>query len=478
MRKLSPSTLLLICGCLLASGCDSKTNINDAAAVAEPIIDTSLDPESTEGNLANADSESMTDTPQVIVNPAANMIDPATTITTPVTTTQDPETTITTPVTTTQDPATTITTPVTTTQDPATTITTPVTTTQDPATTITTTVTTTTQDPETTITTPVTTTTDDSTNVTPVSSDPLTPTTSDSLTPGTTPTPVVADTPSTVVAVIPETTTGVAGMTVDCEQSLPCQWVSADSGFSATVTNVDNNGRLNRLRVDYSIVTAHDTEITVIGANAAAETNGTSLGVTAISLGNGVGGVAQGLLAGTTLPSSVEFSNTSTASSIDTWSIALSDSGLARTPTFTNLPVGPLTNQIADCENTLPCVWVPPNAEVTITLLAVSGTGSSNLLTTNFSVVTTRTSTVAIDSGATAIGVDGASYRGRTHTVAQQTGAEKLTVDTIAGAQVVATVLFFRTQSISTALQNLSLIAYEDNPVPRWNPMFTNVPVQ
>lgn len=418
MRILSPSTLLLISGCLLATGCTEKTIIREVAADATLSTDTSPDPDSNTEDSNITGSEVQIDASQVTGDLEANMIDPVTT------TTQDPITTIVTP---------------------------PTTTVGDVAT---------------------------ATPGTPISSDPLTPTTGDPLTPGDTITPIDANAPSTIVPVIPETTTGIAGMTVDCQQSLPCEWISADSGFSVTATNVDNNGRLNRLRVDYAIVTAHDTEISVTGTNPAIDANGVSFTTASLSLGTGPGGVTQGLIAGSQLPGSVEFNTASSSSSLNSWSIALSDSGLTRTPTFINLPVGPLTNQIADCENILPCVWIPPNAEVTINLLAVSGTGSSNLLTANFSVVTTRNATVAVDSGATAIGVDGASFRGRTHTVGQQTGSDKLTVDTIAGAQVVATVLFFRTQSISPALQNLSLVTYEDSPVPRWNPMFTNVPVQ
>ncbi len=434
MHNFSPYTILLISSCLLASGCTEKTTINEAAAIASPIIDTTPTPDSTTANSISADSENQIDTAQVTTNPVANMIDPTTT------TTQDPITTITTP---------------------------PI------------------DFPEAVLNpipgapnsnTPSLPTTDDnpavSDPVTSVVGNPLVPVVADDLTPAPTDT-----TPAVIEPVIPETTTGVAGMTVNCEQSLPCRWISADTAFSVTVTNVDNNGRLNRLRVDYAIVAAHDSEMSITGANPAIDADGATLTTASVSLGNGVGGVAQGLLAGSELPGSVEFNSASTSSALNTWSIALSDSGLTRTPTFTNLPVGPLTTQIADCENTLPCVWIPPNAEVTITLIAVSGTGSSNLLTTNFSVETTRTATVAIDSGAVAVGVDGTSYRGRTHSVGQQTSSEKLTVDTISGAKIVATVLFFRTQSVSSALQHLSLVTYEDNPVPRWNPTFTNVPV-
>ena len=126
----------------------------------------------------------------------------------------------------------------------------------------------------------------------------------------------------------------------------------------------------------------------------------------------------------------------------------------------------------------MPCAWESPAKDVTITLLSVNGSGSTNALSTSFKVEATSSITVAVDEGATAVGTDGMNFRGRTHSLGIETGAEKLISNTVAGAQVAGTVFFFRTQSMSPALQLLSLVIYEDRPVPRWNPSFINVPIQ
>ena len=274
------------------------------------------------------------------------------------------------------------------------------------------------------------------------------------------------------------TVIGTPGMSVDCDLTLPCRWVSDDAQFAVTVTNADNIGLQGRLSIEYSIVTAHDTQVLIASTEPALDANGLSYVPSALVLGEGIGGRAQGVTAGAEVAARIEFNSSSTASSLSLWTIALNDGGLIRQPSFSNIPVGSATTQHADCALTLPCAWVSPDANATITLLSVTGTGTTNRLSASFKVETTRNTVVAVDSGSTAVGTDGLPYRGRTHSLSLQTGSEKLTANSIPGAQVAGTVYFFVTQSMSAALQNLSLIIYEDQPVPRWNPSFLSVPVQ
>jgi len=290
--------------------------------------------------------------------------------------------------------------------------------------------------------------------------------------------PTTTASPQNPLMADPFVTTGTAGMTVNCNMTLPCRWVSADTGFSVTITSTDNIGAQGRLSIEYSILTAHDTQVLIASTDQAVDSAGSRYEPSALRLGEGIGGRAQGVLAGSEINAGIEFDRPSTADALSTWRISLSDSGLVRQPTFTNIPIGSATTQLADCANTLPCAWESPQGDVTITLLNVSGSGSTNLLTTSFKVETTRSATVAIDSGATAVGIDGMSYKGRTHSIGLETGAQKITANTIPGAHVAGTVFFFRTQAMSPSLQNLTLTVYEDRPVPRWNPSFLSVPVQ
>ena len=293
--------------------------------------------------------------------------------------------------------------------------------------------------------------------------------------------------PVTVPELIPDDTVeeldtpsviGTPGMSVDCQQTLPCRWLSDDTQFSVTVTNTDNIGAQGRLAIEYSVLTAHDTQVLIASTEPAVDSAGSVYNPSALRLGDVVGGSAQGVIAGNPVNAAIEFDNPSTAATIDSWSIGLSDSGLTRQPVFSGIPIGSATSQFSDCGNVLPCAWESPAKDVTITLLSVNGSGSTNALSTSFKVEATSSITVAVDEGATAVGTDGMNFRGRTHSLGIETGAEKLISNTVAGAQVAGTVFFFRTQSMSPALQLLSLVIYEDRPVPRWNPSFINVPIQ
>jgi len=272
--------------------------------------------------------------------------------------------------------------------------------------------------------------------------------------------------------------TGSPGMSVDCEATLPCRWVSGDTQFTVTISNTDNIGAQGRLSIEYAIATSHDTEIAIASTEPATDDAGSRYEPSALSLGEGIGGIPQGVFGGTSIEASIEFDRSSNAATLADWTIGLSDAGLVRQPRFTGIPIGPATSQHAECANTLPCAWISPAGDVTVTLLSVTGSGSTNRLSTNFKIETTRTMVVAVDSGASAVGIDGLSYTGRTHAIGVDTGAQKLTAASIPGAQVAGTVFFFRTQAMSPALQHLSLTVYEDRPVPRWNPSFLSVPIQ
>ena len=271
---------------------------------------------------------------------------------------------------------------------------------------------------------------------------------------------------------------GAPGASVDCQQTVPCSWVSSDSQFTVTITNTDNIGAQGRLAIQYHVTTSHDTEVQVINADPAIDINGSSYAPYSLELGESAGGLSQGLLAGESVQAIIEFDRPSTAGTLSNWSIGLSDSGLTRIPVFTNIRIGSATELYADCAFTLPCIWQSPLGDATISLLSVSGLGSLNQLTTNISIQTDKTTVIAVDSGATAVGIDAQPYTARTHAIGTQTSSDKLTTNTIPGAIVSAAVYFSRTLTISPDLQELSLIVYEDQPVPRWNPKFISVPIQ
>ena len=308
----------------------------------------------------------------------------------------------------------------------------------------------------------------------PLLEDPLVsdPTGLGTVTPATPTVPAIVETSAEAPAII-----GTPGTTVNCQLMLPCQWISVDTQFVVTVTNADNIGEQSRLAIEYTIQTSHDSELTIASTVSAVDSTGDRYEAASLLLGDAIGAQTKGIVAGTDVLARIEFNKTSNAASVD-WSIGLSDAGLVREPAFTNIPIGSVTDQHADCANTLPCAWITPAGDVTITLLSANGSGAINRLSTNFTVETTRNTGVVVDAGATAIGTDGMMFAGRTHAIGVETGSETIAATATPGVPVSGTVFFSRTQTMSPALQNLSLVVYEDRPVPRWNPSFLSVPVQ
>lgn len=275
-----------------------------------------------------------------------------------------------------------------------------------------------------------------------------------------------------------ELTIGTPGTTVDCDNSLPCRWVSTDTQFALTVTSADNIASRDRLSLSYSVTTAHDSTVLVSAAEEAIDSASIVLRAEDQTLGEGNGGTPQGLLAGDQLRGVINFDDSTTGSSLSAWSISLLDSGAIRKPTFTGIPIGSLTTAQADCLFTLPCTWTTPNNDIAITLQSAGGISTNNRVSVNFSVEASIDMTIAVDQGSTASGSDGTLFDGRTLGLGFMTDYQKLTAAIRARSPYFGSVHFYRTQTTPAYLHQLSLIIYQDDPVPRWNPEFVNVPLE
>lgn len=274
-----------------------------------------------------------------------------------------------------------------------------------------------------------------------------------------------------------EMVVGAPGATADCAQSLPCRWVSDDLQFAVTLTNADNIASRGRLSIQFSVNTLHDSQVSIARPDQAIDSSDQTFQPENQTLGDGNGVSAQPVTAGSALMGSMSFDTASSDNLISSWSTTFLDAGTIRSASFSNIPVGSATTQIADCMNVLPCVWESPNQDVTITLLSVGNLSTANRLTANFSLTTNSDTTVAVDVGSSAVGMDGARFSGRTHSLAGNTSFEKLTATTRSFALLAGSIYFYRTDSTTEFLQDLSLIIYKDEPIPRWNPRFTAVPI-
>jgi hypothetical protein len=271
---------------------------------------------------------------------------------------------------------------------------------------------------------------------------------------------------------------GTPGTTVDCMNSLPCRWVSSDTQFALTITSADNIASRDRLSLSYVITTTHDSTIAISSAQEALTLEGLALTAEDQTLGEGNGGTPQGLLAGGQLMGMINFNDSASGAALSEWSISVQDSGIIRMATFSNIPLGSLTTTQADCSYTLPCIWSTADNDVAITLHSVGGISTNNRVSVNFSVETSAAMTIAIDQGSTASGSDGSLFEGRTLGLGFLTDYQKLSATIMARSPYFGSVHFYRTPSVPAYLHQLSLVLYQDEPVPRWNPQFINVPLQ
>lgn len=274
------------------------------------------------------------------------------------------------------------------------------------------------------------------------------------------------------------TVLGIPGQAVDCQNKLPCRWISADNQFAVTATNADNIASRNRLSVSYTISTIHDTQLVMGSIDDAVDAQAVRYKATDLTLAGSSSAAPVTAEAGRNTLGVVNYDEEVSANTLSYWAITLLDGGLIRKAIFSNLPVGPVTSDYAECNFNLPCVWASPDGQVTITLLSVGGFAGNGRMNANFVIRTGTDMIVAVDAGASAIGSDGTRFEGRTHSFGTASSHEKLTEESIANLGVTGAVNFFRTETNPGSLVHLSLVLYEDAPNPRWNPRFVSVPVQ
>ncbi|ASJ71811.1 hypothetical protein [Granulosicoccus antarcticus] len=285
---------------------------------------------------------------------------------------------------------------------------------------------------------------------------------------------VTPDTPVSENGAADET----SSKTMDCGQSLPCRWTSEDEQFTLTVSRADNRSTYGVMQLEYSISTVHDTQVSVSEGGLALDDSGVSFNPSAQLLGGTDSANEHELLAGSILDGSITFDSATDSSFLSEWSISMSDGGITRSPSFSNIPVDTITNSHADCELVLPCIWTTPQGDVTVTLTSAGGFASTGSLSTTFAVQSETTINVALEAGALAISTRGTQYIGRTQILGSTSGYKKLVAEAYAGYDLFGAIQYYKKTEVPTALNELSLVLYQDDPVPRWNPKFINIPIQ
>ena len=270
---------------------------------------------------------------------------------------------------------------------------------------------------------------------------------------------------------------GLPGVAVDCEDTLPCRWISEDEGFAITVTNADNIAALGGLSLQFRVNTLHDTSVSLATSPRATDAQGVSYIVATQSLGLGNGISPSSLIAGIPITGALNYSNGAESSTLALAGISVLDNGFLRDAVFMNIPVGSVQQANVDCAFSLPCTLTLPDGQSAVTLLSAGGFSTSGSLVANFIVEVSADTQVALDAGTTAYGNEGSVFEGRTHSLRNEQGFSKVSQLARAGSPLPGTVNFSRISTQPTSLTEIHLILYRDSPVPRWNPTFFNVPL-
>ena len=287
----------------------------------------------------------------------------------------------------------------------------------------------------------------------------------------------VADVPPRAPGgVDPEAVTGDPGAPVDCALTLPCRWSSEDGGFAVTLTSGDDTGPRDGLSLAFRVDTLHDTELAFGGGAEATDGNGVLHTPIVRALGTGNGNAPIGVVAGTGVDGRIDHAAPAGDTHLTRFRLGLLDNGLVREATFENVPLGPRDSVDADCAFTLPCTWTPDDGRTTVELLSAGGLLDLRRLTVGFTVTTSDGAGIVL-AGGTALGADGTELASRDHALGTARDHEPLRATTAADIPRAGTVDFRRTASAPTTLRTLTLSLYPDAPVPRWNVVFTDVPL-
>lgn len=129
--------------------------------------------------------------------------------------------------------------------------------------------------------------------------------------------------------------------TVDCALRLPCVWREPHGGFDITIVALDATQPDATLRVRFRIATFHDTRIEWHRLYDAIGSRTRRIAVARAGFDDRPPGAAVELLGGSVMTGDVQFQAHRGDARLDLFTIGLLDNGLARTASFTALPVAP-----------------------------------------------------------------------------------------------------------------------------------------
>ena len=303
------------------------------------------------------------------------------------------------------------------------------------------------------------------------------------------------DTPSSdppdVVESAPDENAGdVSASDGRCDGTLPCRWMSEDGGVIVLVTAADgeNSNGTGDLRIDFSIETTRETEIS-IDRESFAQAGGDRFSTDTLSFGTENGSraasVASRLFVDTPQNASIAFGEPVLSGNdvVERFNLLLRDEGTPVTATFEDLPFGREPSANATCGDALPCAWTSADGQVTVTLTSANGQRYNfrDRLVVDFTVESERRVSVGAGGASLATSDQGDNFEGDLMEVGDQsTGSGRLVYSLIANDFIGGRLSFGRLPTdLETSLRRLELDLFETRRprVPRWTPVFEDVPI-
>lgn len=270
---------------------------------------------------------------------------------------------------------------------------------------------------------------------------------------------------------------------IDCENKLPCVWLSADAGLIVTVESIGTGNAASNLEIRYSLQTTRDTKIRWLPSVLLIDESSRQYTLLSTEVGSEVltsNNTARNLFAGARLGVNQSFRESPDHSTqlLSRYAVSFVEAELRHQVEFTNLPIDGENGEEIDCLFKRPCRWISPNEEFGVTIILADSPLTTGRLTLHYQIEAFEDITLLVETDSTAIDNLGVIYTPKTHTVDSQSDYLDFEVPVFADTVTSADLTFFRAKdTAATSLKKLSLSILQDNTEFVGSPLFINIPL-
>ncbi|MBX2825176.1 MAG: hypothetical protein KTR33_10635 [Gammaproteobacteria bacterium] len=269
----------------------------------------------------------------------------------------------------------------------------------------------------------------------------------------------------------------------DCQQKLPCEWTSPDTGITVVFESVISDVFADSLVTSYEIHTTRDTSVSLVGSASLVDSDGRRYTAHSPELNTTSAAYEAGntirVLAGIGIGVKQAFRSVPefTTRFIARYLMEIAEAGVVHRVGFKNLPLDSSTGLGTNCRLQLPCTWNDAEDEYSVTVLLVDGMQEGRLAI-HFSVDVFANSLVSLAQGSIAKGNDGTIFTPKIQTLGDQSDYLKVEVRAVSGATLMGSQTYFRTaQHLSTSLKQLELRIDLENTAEVVFPVFNDLPL-